>query len=175
MYVAIMKSCSTTNAVFLAWRINLEEISSLGSVWKTYIITNKDLYRNLLHFLWILSMCKWQWITHKLDKSQRAFMLTLVLLNPDIPCLWKQRISRSAGFWLCTVCHLVCDFMSIIWIKESDWLAIRNRCGIFIYSAWQWLSLWVIRRLYLSIKSTKYFFFYNYITMSYLPRKMWVK
>ena len=39
------------------------------------------------------------------------FPLTLVLLNPDIPCLCKQCRSRSVGFWrsqliwLCTVCH----------------------------------------------------------------------
>ena len=37
--------------------------------------------------------------------------LTLVLLNPDIPCLCKQCRSRSVGFWrsqliwICTVCH----------------------------------------------------------------------
>ena len=37
--------------------------------------------------------------------------LTLVLLNPDIPCLCKQCSSRSVGFWrsqliwICTVCH----------------------------------------------------------------------
>ena len=39
--------------------------------------------------------------------------LTLVLLNPDIPCLCKQPRSRSVGFWRsqliwsCTVCHYV--------------------------------------------------------------------
>ena len=38
-------------------------------------------------------------------------LLTLVLLNPDIPCLCKQCRSRSVGFWrsqliwICTVCH----------------------------------------------------------------------
>ena len=40
-----------------------------------------------------------------------VFLLTLVLLNPDIPCLCKQCRSRSVGFWrsqliwICTVCH----------------------------------------------------------------------
>ena len=40
-------------------------------------------------------------------------LLTLALLNPDIPCLCKQCRSRSAGFWgsqliwICTVCHYV--------------------------------------------------------------------
>ena len=39
--------------------------------------------------------------------------LTLVLLNPDRPCLCKQCRSRSVGFWrsqliwICTVCHSV--------------------------------------------------------------------
>ena len=38
-------------------------------------------------------------------------ILTLVLLRPDIPCLWKQCRFRSVGFWrsqliwICTVCH----------------------------------------------------------------------
>ena len=38
-------------------------------------------------------------------------LLTLVLLNPNIPCLCKQCRSRSVGFfrsqliWICTVCH----------------------------------------------------------------------
>ena len=76
--------------------------------------------------------------------------LTLVLLNPDIPCLCKQCRSRSVGFWkiqliwICTVCHLVpvCEFISTIWIKESDWLTIRSGHGILIYSAGQCLTIW---------------------------------
>ena len=38
-------------------------------------------------------------------------VLTIVLLNPDVPCLCKQCRSRSVGFWrtqliwICTVCH----------------------------------------------------------------------
>ena len=72
--------------------------------------------------------------------------LTLVLLNPDIPCLCKQCRARSVGFWrsqliwICTVCHSLCGFISIIWIKESDWLIIRSGLGILIYSAWQGLT-----------------------------------
>ena len=31
--------------------------------------------------------------------SLRWFISILVLLNPDIPCLWKQCRSRSVGFW----------------------------------------------------------------------------
>ena len=43
--------------------------------------------------------------------SESWLLLTLVLLNPDIPCLCKQCRSRSVGFWrsqliwTCTVCH----------------------------------------------------------------------
>ena len=74
----------------------------------------------------------------------RANYLTLVLLNPFIPCLFKQCRSRSVGFWrsqliwICTVCHKVCEFIASIWINQSDWLKIR--CGILIYTAWQGLK-----------------------------------
>ena len=71
------------------------------------------------------------------------FLLTLVLLSQDIPCLCKQYRSRSVGFWrsklirICTVCHSVSEFISTIWIKEYDWLRIISGHGILIYSAWQ--------------------------------------
>ena len=73
-------------------------------------------------------------------------LLTLVLLNPDIPCLCKQCRSRSVGFWrsqliwICTVCHSVFEFISTTWIKQSDWLKIGNGHGILIYSAGQGLT-----------------------------------
>ena len=60
-------------------------------------------------------------------------LLTPVLLNPDIETISNQLI------WICTVCHSVCEFISAVWIKESDWLTIRSGCGILIYSAWQGL------------------------------------
>ena len=72
--------------------------------------------------------------------------LTLVLLNPGMPCLCKQCRSRSVGFfrsqltWICTVCHSVCEFISTTWIKLSDWLKIRSGRGLLIYSAWQGLT-----------------------------------
>ena len=31
-------------------------------------------------------------------------------------------------------CHLVCDFVSTTWIKQSDWLTIRSGRDILIYS-----------------------------------------
>ena len=74
-------------------------------------------------------------------------VLTLVLLNPDTPCHCKQYRSRSVGFsrsqliWIYTVFHSVCEFISTMWIKESDWLKIRSGCAILIYSAWQGLIL----------------------------------
>ena len=54
-----------------------------------------------------------------------SYILTLILLNPNIPCLCKQCRSRSVGFWrsqlirsqliwICTVCHLVYEFISTI-------------------------------------------------------------
>ena len=85
-------------------------------------------------------------VCYKFSMSS-ATILTLVLLNPDVPCFCKQCRSRSVGFWrrqmiwICTVCHQVCEFVSKIWIKKSDWLKIRNGCGILIYSAGQGLNL----------------------------------
>ena len=64
-------------------------------------------------------------------------ILTLVQLKPDIPCICKQCRSRSVGFWrsqliwIYTVCCSVCEFISINWIKESDWLTVRSGCGIW--------------------------------------------
>ena len=71
---------------------------------------------------------------------------TLVLLNSDMPYLCKQYRSRSVGFfrsqliWICTVCHSACEFYQQFGFKESDWLTIRNGCGILIYSKLQGLS-----------------------------------
>ena len=73
-------------------------------------------------------------------------VLTLVLPNPDIPCLCKQCRSRSSDFWrsqliwICIVCHSLCEFISTIWIKEPEWLTIRSGRGILNYSAWQRLN-----------------------------------
>ena len=78
------------------------------------------------------------------EKNQN--ILTLVLLIPDILCLCKQCRSRSVGFWrsqliwICTVCNSVYEVMSTIWINETDWLKLRSRQDISIYSAWQGLK-----------------------------------
>ena len=75
-----------------------------------------------------------------------SLIKTLVMLSPDIPCLCKQCISRSVGFfrsqliWICTVCHQICEFIATIQIKQSDWLKIRSGCGNLIYSAGQGLN-----------------------------------
>ena len=66
--------------------------------------------------------------------------------EPGYVLPWQKCRSRSVGFfrgqliWICTVCHSACEFISTIWIKESDWLTIRSRRGILIYSAWQVLN-----------------------------------
>ena len=45
------------------------------------------------------------------------------LAEHDMSCLSKQCRSRSVGFWrsqliwICTVCHLICEFLSKIQIK----------------------------------------------------------
>ena len=92
-------------------------------------------------------ICKQQRFRQALTCDGPRGILTLVLLSPDIPCLCKQCRSRSVGFWrsgsqliwICTVCHQVCEFIVTLQIKQSDWLKIRNRCGILIYSAGQGL------------------------------------
>ena len=83
---------------------------------------------------------------HSIRKSRLTWVnsvfsvLTLVLLNPDMPCLCKQGRSRSVGIWrsqliwIYTVCHLLCRFVSTTLIKKFDWLKIRSGCGILIYS-----------------------------------------
>ena len=77
---------------------------------------------------------------------QGLYHLTLVMLNLDMSCLCKQCRSRLVDFFrsqlicICTVCHLVSEFISTICIKESDWLKIRNGHGNLIYSAWQGLT-----------------------------------
>ena len=52
-----------------------------------------------------------------------VFRLTLVLLNPDIPCLCKQCRSRSVGFWRS---QLILPLSMWIYINNLDqviWLA----------------------------------------------------
>ena len=44
---------------------------------------------------------------------------------------------RSQLIWICSVCHLICEFLSKTRIKWSDWLEIRSGHGILIYSAWE--------------------------------------
>ena len=58
--------------------------------------------------------------------------LTLVLLNPDIPCLCKQSTSRSADFWrsqliwICTVSFSmwICinNLDDVIWLADNKWV-----------------------------------------------------
>ena len=70
-------------------------------------------------------------------------LLTLVLLNLDITCLCKQYRSRSVGFWrsqliwICTVCHLVCEFVTTTWNGRKLDVGVAS-----IYSAGQGLITW---------------------------------
>ena len=91
------------------------------SFWKEWVSTNIFLISPWRHILWLLLMS-----THNIcfcGEIRKIHVLTLVLLNPDIPWLCKQCRSRSVGFWrsqliwICTVCHLVCEFVSMTWIK----------------------------------------------------------
>ena len=80
-----------------------------------------------------------------LYKQLQYLTVTLVLLNPDMPCLCKQCTSRSV-LQKPTYLDLHCLSLSIWicitnWIKQSDWLKIRSGRGVFVYSAWQGLII----------------------------------
>ena len=72
---------------------------------------------------WIPVALPWQQAREIFQQSSTVCtMLTLVLLNLDIPYLCKQCRSRSVGFrsqliWICTVYQLQCKFISTTWIK----------------------------------------------------------
>ena len=74
-------------------------------------------------------------------------MLTLVLLNPDMPCfaniLDPDKLASEKANWSGSA---LCEFIATIWIKLSDWLKIRSGSGILIYSAWQGLKSLLLRR-----------------------------
>ena len=107
--------------------------SAFCSIWSGSTLFAQDHLSQIFRFVMVLWI-KWFWY------------YPLVLLNLDIPCLCKQCISRSVGFWriqlilICTVCHSVYEFMSTISIKASDWLTFRNGRGLLIYSEWQGLT-----------------------------------
>ena len=81
--------------------------------------------------------------------------LTFLLLNMICPVLANsvdpdQLASEEANWsgsalfaiqYMNLYQHSVYEFISTIWIKESDWLTIRSGCGILIYSAGQGLIL----------------------------------
>ena len=89
------------------WRY-IPKVEYLGIM--TYVgLTSNEVKKNLLHIACTISQkltkfCVLVLLIHNIS-------LTLVLLNPDIPCLCKQCRSRSVGFWrsqliwICTVCH----------------------------------------------------------------------
>ena len=79
-------------------------------------------------------------------KSCFLYWLLQVNLSPAEPryVLPLQTVQLQKTTWpgsIIYVCHLVCECISTIWIKYSDWLKnrIRNGHGILIYSAEQGL------------------------------------
>ena len=62
--------------------------------------------------------------------------LTLILLNPDIPCLYKQCRSRSVGFfrsrliWICTV---VIMYVNLYQHPGTNLKQIQQRLGPQVY------------------------------------------
>ena len=79
------------------------------SCWVTHNICFHGEMRKIIVWIFLLSAsCRF---INKCKPHLKNLNLTLVLLNPDIPCLCKQCRSRSVGFWrsqliwICTVCH----------------------------------------------------------------------
>ena len=74
------------------------------------------------------------------EDNFRDFLFAFLQADPvrKVNCSkWKN------GFrliWICTVCHLICEFLLKTPIKKSDWLQIRSGRGILIYSARQGLK-----------------------------------
>ena len=74
--------------------------------------------RKAISYLQQLSPLHNHWKIFQGPVVQSIFSLTLVLLNPDIPCLCRQCRSTSLQLiWICTVCHSVCEFTPTTWIK----------------------------------------------------------
>ena len=71
-------------------------------------------------------------IFHLKNSPFLEVFLPLILLNPD---MHVSANSVDPDQLASSVCYSVCEFISKIWIKQSDWLTIRNGHGILIYQA----------------------------------------
>ena len=95
-------------------------ISLQRPVWVTSV--DPDQMHVPWHLIKVCTICLLIW-SFETSGSKMDLYLTLVLLNPGISCLYKQCRCRSVGFyrsqliWICTVCHSVCEFVSITWTK----------------------------------------------------------
>ena len=71
--------------------------------------------------------------------------LTLVMINPDIPCLCKECRSdqlasfRSQLIWICSLSICMWIYSNNLEQANSDLLKIRSGRGILIYLAWEGL------------------------------------
>ena len=136
-----------TRSSLYGWTKRTIYVSSLCNKAVTSERSGSDLLRYFyVHHLFISSSRR---LNYLLLFHHDLWLLTLVLLNPDMPWLCKQCRSRSVGFWrsqliwIYTVCHSVYEFVSTILTKQSDLLTLRNGCGVLIDSAWQWFSVWL--------------------------------
>ena len=149
------------------------------------LVSNLNQWRFSVNFVNSKQICSIFWDLAACICAKMPFylplhvILTLVLLNLGIPCLCKQCRSKSVSFWrsqliwICTVCHSVCEFISTIWIKQSDWLTIRNGHGILIYSAWWGLMLSMLCNFFSSGHFEIFFFlfYWNKYSMPYMKCK----
>ena len=86
-----------------------------------WLLPSRLFIKNCVTYFWLKK--KKKCMSSALEKD-----LNSCLLNRDISCFHKQCRSRSVGFfrsqliWICTVCHLVCDYVSTTW-NQVIWLA----------------------------------------------------
>ena len=100
--------------------------------------------------------------------AEPGYTLPLQTVLIQICCLLKKSADfRSQLICICTVCHSVCEFISTILIKYSDWLTITNGCGIFIYSVWQVLIFYKVFMLHIYSK------YLETITSYHICTKIW--
>ena len=126
----------------------------------------------------------------RLYAAKRCHYNDSLLMSSDVKILnywswcqtryWKTIKNGEIYIHFCliyTACHSVSEFVSKIWIKQSDWLKIRNGRGIIIHSAGQglrivWLyiscSKWVMllnttSRVYITLYNSLYQIVITYI------------
>ena len=94
--------------------------SGFFPVQKNYFISIFCFKLDSLHFDQIKAAFRRYFCIKKTPLHKNLFTLTLVLLNPDMPCLWKQCRSRSVGFFRSTSALFVSKYANLYQHPESS-------------------------------------------------------